>query len=524
MPRSELIELAVADLGPIGRARVEFGPGFNVLTGETGAGKTLLVGALSLCLGDGDSRQSRSDHMRVSAVFRAGGREVALSRELVGGRLRGAIDEMASSAEGLRARASELIIIHGQHDSLRLRSRAEALRLVDAFGAIDGHELSEVRASIEDLESRRARFGGDADTRLREIEFLKFQISDIDRVAPLSADELAETLDALAELVSLREHRDELMAAIDRLDGDGDETILVQLSQAIRQIPDAGRFAEAHRRLGEMATEAREIVRELSGEAASLELDESAIARLDERASELQALARKYGGTLESALATRSQLADDLTDRESAVDLLASVDHDLVVLRQREEALAARLLAERTEAARAFSSAVVGQLPRVALPGAQFEVAVGGVDGSSVEILFSANPGFAPGPVQALASGGELSRLLLAISLETVSDGVVAVFDEVDAGIGGSVAQQIGDCLAELAARQQVIVVTHLASVAARADRHFVVDKEVGELSSVSTVREVRGEERVSEIARMLAGESELRESRALAERLLTGL
>ncbi|HQU00531.1 MAG TPA: hypothetical protein PLG60_08510, partial [Acidimicrobiales bacterium] len=161
------------------------------------------------------------------------------------------------------------------------------------------------------------------------------------------------------------------------------------------------------------------------------------------------------------------------------------------------------------------------QLPRVALPNASVRFVAAGDDGSDAQILFSANPGQPEGPLATLASGGELSRVLLAISLETAHSDVVAVFDEIDAGIGGQVAQQIGECLAELATRQQVLAVTHLASVASRANHHFVVDKSIVNGVTSTTVRKLTAEERVNEIARMLSG-SQTDESRALATQLLS--
>ena len=212
-----------------------------------------------------------------------------------------------------------------------------------------------------------------------------------------------------------------------------------------------------------------------------------------------------------------------MVEREHESESLEHLDSQLVDCLALEEQLSVALLKVRREAAGRFSAAVQQQFSRVALMNATFEATCGGTDGSQVEFCFAPNPGHAAGPLHQIASGGELSRVLLAMSLVTVADDVVVIFDEIDAGVGGSVAQQIGECLQELSRAQQVIVVTHLASVAARADRHFVIEKMMTEGSTMTTVREVSGESRVSEIARMLAGESELRESRALAERLLAG-
>jgi DNA repair protein RecN (Recombination protein N) len=524
MPRAELLELSAEGLGPIGSARIEFGPGFNVLTGETGGGKTLLVGALNLCVGGSDGRTSRGPGMRTVAVFRDGDGEVALGRQIVaGGRLRGTIDEAPTSAEGLRARAGNLVAIHGQHDSMRLRSRSEALRLLDGHGGIDDRALREVRRRRRLIDEQRSGFGGDPAQREREVEFLRFQLDEFDRVAPSSPDELDNVLEELRELTEIRENHRDLMAAVDEMEGDDEESVLARWSRAIRGVPDVGAVGAARRRLSDMVGEARDLVRDIGRAIESAQVDEAEFGRLEVRVAELQALSRKHGGTLPEALARREEMAKDLAAREQAAAELATADEELERLATQEAELGAELLEARCEAAQSLATAVGANFARVALEGASLVVAVGGPDGSDVELLFSSSAELEPGPIQSLASGGELSRVMLALSLESVADGVVAVFDEVDAGVGGAVAQQIGECLAELAKEQQVIAVTHLASVAARASHHFVVERSSHGGVSSTTVREVEGEDRVAEVARMLAGERDLKESRALAERLLTG-
>jgi DNA repair protein RecN (Recombination protein N) len=199
----------------------------------------------------------------------------------------------------------------------------------------------------------------------------------------------------------------------------------------------------------------------------------------------------------------------------------ASLDDEIDALNARVAALAETALRERTAAAASLSAAVMAQLSRVALAHARIRFVVDGEDGAEAQILFTPNPGQPEGPLQALASGGELSRVLLAISLESAHEDVVAVFDEVDAGVGGQVAQQIGECLRELGQTQQVLAVTHLASVAAKADHHFVIEKLIGRNDVSTSVRALSGDERVEEIARMLAGDAITVESRALARQML---
>ena len=523
MPDTQLVALHAMGLGPIDDAKIEFGPGFNVLTGETGAGKTLLIGALNLCLGTNETRGARPEStVRVAALFASGGREIALSREASSsGRLRASLNGLTTNAESLRELASTHIVIHGQHDSLRLRNRGEAAQLIDRFGTIDDSVLRRVRSEIRGVEIRRERFGGDAGSREREIEFLRFQLDEIARVNPCSPNELNEALEQLVELTSIRDHAVDVSSSIDQLDGEDDDAILVRLAQAAGLLPLDGLFVTLRDRLLTVVQEAREIVHDIRRASDSADVSSERFSELEARVLALQTLTRKYGGSLEKVLERQNEMLEELQLRESEIDDLAGSDAELEQLRSREAALCSELLVLRQRAATQFADAVAGQFDRVALSGAQLDVQVHGDDGSQIEFQFSPNPGRSAGPLQQLASGGELSRVLLAISLVTVADNVVAVFDEIDSGVGGSVAQQIGECLAELAKRQQVIVVTHLASIAARADRHFVVEKSTLNGVSQTSAREVIGEDRVSEVARMLAGESQQLESRALALRLL---
>jgi DNA repair protein RecN (Recombination protein N) len=201
--------------------------------------------------------------------------------------------------------------------------------------------------------------------------------------------------------------------------------------------------------------------------------------------------------------------------------LLADLDARIDELLAQRAALSEVVRRARESASEELTRRVRRQLPRVALPHATVRFVVAGDDGSDAQLLFAPNPGWPEGPLQALASGGELSRVLLALSLETADDDVVAVFDEIDAGVSGQVAQQIGECLREVGGIQQVIAVTHLASVAAKAAHHFVIEKTVHDATTTTRVRRVSGDERVREIARMLAGDAISEEADALARRLL---
>ncbi|MGD0691471.1 MAG: AAA family ATPase [Acidimicrobiales bacterium] len=524
MPKSQLLELYAHGLGVIEEARLEFGPGFNVLTGETGAGKTLLLGALDLCLGgDGSvTRAAIAADMRAAAVFDVNGeREVVLTRESgASGRLRSAVDGASSSAEALRAMAGDLIVIHGQHDSLTLRNRGEALRLIDAKGAVSVAALTEARRALLDAQRERTSLGGDAEERARELDFVEFQIAELALAAIRSDAELDETLEELTRLTQLRDGQTALVEVLDTLDADGDSAVLAQFARAISRLPTGEAYDGARGLLRDALEQSREAVHDLAALSEPESFDAASLKELEDRATVLQALARKYG-SLAAALTTLDELRARQVALGEAAARTETLDVEIDVLSVRVAALADVALRERTAAAAVLSAAVSSQLSRVALAHAELRFVVAGEDGAEAQILFTPNPGQPEGPLQSLASGGELSRVLLAVSLESAHEDVVAVFDEIDAGVGGQVAQQIGECLRELGQNQQVLAVTHLASVAAKADHHFVIEKQIGRSDANASVRAISGDERVEEIARMLAGDAITVESRALARQML---
>ncbi len=526
MPRARLLEIHARDLGVIDEATVELAPGFTVVTGETGAGKTLLVGALALSLGletDG-ARYALGPATRAVALFETDGREIALAREVSGsGRLRASVDGAPASAEALRTLAAGLVEIHGQHDSLRLRSSEAVVALVDRAGGIDASALAAAREELARLRHERDALGGDPVERARRLEYVEFQLAEFDAVAPSGPTELDEVLTELTRLSELRDGQGALAEALALFDGDGDDTALGAFARGLARLPEGAAYRPARDALDEALVAAREAVRDLAALHDPEAVDEARLGALEERARVLSVLTRKHAGTLADALTLREALVRERVELASAGARLSELDGQIAAAEGVVAQRAAEVRARRDSAAESLSAAVAAQMSRVALAGARLRFVVDGEDGSRAAILFGANEGRPLGPLDALASGGELSRVLLAISLEATDESAVAVFDEIDAGLGGLVAQQIGECLAELATRQQVLAVTHLASVAARADRHYVIDKRAHEGRATTTVREVIGEERVEEIARMLAGEAGVEESRALARRLLGG-
>jgi DNA repair protein RecN (Recombination protein N) len=304
-------------------------------------------------------------------------------------------------------------------------------------------------------------------------------------------------------------------------DGDAEDAALANYARALSRLPDGSAYDGVRDALKGSLVQAQEALHELAALADPDAFDPKTLGELNLRADTLQQIARKYGGTLATAISMSADLRAQYERLRRDVARLDGLDQEIHDLEEREARAASAVRARREEAATALTGSVRGQLARVALANASLRFVVEGEDGADVQILFAPNPGLPEGPLSALASGGELSRVLLALSLESDDDDVVAVFDEVDAGLGGQVAQQIGECLYEVGRHQQVLAVTHLASVAARADHHFLIEKTIEGGVTHTTVRTLSGEDRVREVARMLAGDDLTAESRALAQQLL---
>ncbi len=524
MPRVQLHELYARHIGVIEEARVGFGPGFNVITGETGAGKTLLLGALELSLGaeSPSGRFALQSDSKTAALFESEGVERVLGRDTTAtGRLRSSLDGAPTSAEALRELAGSLVVIQGQHDYLTLRNRSNVLRLLDDAGSIDTAQLNHLRLQLHDALDLRLRLGGDEASRQREIDYLDHVVNEITSAKIAGPDELDETLAELLRVEHLIDSLGTVTAVIEGLDGEDDDASLSRTAQLVDSLPTADPFGALRGELFGFLAESRDAVARLRELVNPDMIDFERRASLTERVGELRQLVRKYGGSLSEVLKLALESAERIAEMRSDAERFVSIEGEILRLQAAEREESRRVRKEREFAAVTLTNAIRQQLPRVALPQASLRFDVDGVDGSEAQILFQPNPGMPEGPLQSLASGGELSRVLLAIALETNQEGLVSVFDEIDAGVGGEVAQQIGSCLAQLGHKQQVIAVTHLASVAAKATHHFVIAKSSDGNRTTTTVVEVSGEARVGEIARMLAGDAESQEALELARRLL---
>jgi len=554
-----LIELRIRDFLVIEDLSVGFGPGLVALTGETGAGKSILAGALGLLLGDrasADAVRSGADRARVEGVFdlsdsasagahleEAGltseGALLILRREVAAaGRSRAWVNGSPVTATQLSQLGAFLADLHGQHEHQRLLRRSEQRALLDAFAGAGtvGREVAKAhRAWTVAVHARDERLA-----RLRELEgradFLRFQIQEIDALAP--DPERDGGLDSESRRL---EHAEELSGQAERLGRllyAGDKALADQVADAVRELERLARLDPDLQALLETLTSAKhgltEVGRDLGSYASRIDHDPGRLEEVRRRLHGLSRLQRKYGGTLGDVIATRESLGAELSELENADVAVQDAEAAIAQAHQALLAAADELSRLRDRAARELSKAVQALLPELGLPGATFqillerqpELGIGGAE--TVEFRATLNPGFDPTPLARAASGGELSRVMLALKavLVDVDPVPTLVFDEVDAGVGGAVATQVAGLLARIATQRQVFVITHLAQVASRATAHYRVEKgpggKVRGLAS-SHVRRLEGDERIAEVARMLGGDPESAASRAHAQELLVG-
>jgi DNA repair protein RecN (Recombination protein N) len=566
--------LQLTSLGVIDSAEIELGPGFSVITGETGAGKTMVVTALGLLRGDradlGLVRRG-AEQARVEAsialppnsaaarsVAEAGGRvddsdDSADSADSAGGvvvigRVLSAQGRSRAIAGGATVPAAllaeitdELVAVHGQSDQHRLLRPAEQRAALDRFA---GEPLTAalaayvpVHARWREAQQRLHELRTHAQERARELDVLQHGVGEIDAVEPAPGEDATLLSDEgrLAHAESLAAAAENAHAAL-AAEADGQAGAARDLvASAVAALSDvAGHDEELDAlavRVNEVVILLDEVAADLSGYAGSVDLDPERLAAVQSRRAELAGLQRKYGPTLDDVLAwadtSRTRLAE-LGDDDAVVDELAA---EVERLEPRVRQLAADLSTVRDEAASRLSGLVDAELAQLSMPSAHLEArvttdddAVPGPHGlDEVELLFSANSGSGLRPLNKGASGGELSRLMLALEVVLADRSTVPtlVFDEVDAGIGGRAAVEVGRRLARLAEHAQVIAVTHLPQVAAFADHHFVVDKDDDGAVTRSSVVRLGDADRVDELARMLAGQDESASAQAHARELL---
>ncbi|MCY3950739.1 MAG: DNA repair protein RecN [Acidimicrobiaceae bacterium] len=520
-----LVELAVHDLGVISHADLVLGAGMTALTGETGAGKTLVVQAVQLLMGGrADPAMVRAGAVEAVVEGRfvqADGSERVLRRVIpAAGRSRAYVDGGMASAAELAEFGSGLVDLHGQHQHqslLRSRTQREAL---DRWGGIDVRPLAAARAELRALTENLAALGGDARARAQEIDLLRYQADEIASAQLDDPDELSWIVEREDLLADAATHLADGHAARQALSGD--EGAIDRLGAAVALLASRKAFALVSGRLGAVAAELDDTVEQLRGVLETIEDDPQALADVRARHQLLRELTRKYGDTLADVRAFGAQAAERLSQLERHTELAAELEAGIEAAQRHVEAEAHVVAAARRAAAPGLAAAVSEHLTSLALAGGTLEVSVtGDAPSDSVELLFSANRGAPPGPLSKVASGGELARVMLALRLVLTAGPPSLVFDEVDAGIGGETALAVGRALGSLAGQHQVLVVTHLPQVAAFAHHQVAVRKTDDGNAVASDLVAVTGPDRVSELARMLAGQPAWASGRQHATELL---
>ena len=506
-----IAELVVRDLGIFTDTRLVLGPGFTALTGETGAGKSLVVGALQLLLGaraDASVVRQGATEATVDGRFVADdGTETVLSRVVpADGRSRAYVNGRPVTVAELAEHGGRLVDLHGQHGHQQLLKPAEQRSALDRFAGVDLTDLEAARDEIRAVDRALAELGGDERTRARELDLLRYQLDELDAAAlddPDEDDRLDEEEDLLADAVAHREVADGTAEALV-----GDEGLHDRLQTALGGLVDRAPFADVLSRLRAAAAELSEAAHDLRAVAESIADDPERLDEIRRRRQLLAELRRKYGDSLAEVLDERGRIRARLDEIESHDERAAALDARRRAAEKAERAAAAVVAKARRAAAPALAGGVQERLRALAMPNALVEVSVSGDDpADDVSILLAANPGSDPQPMAKVASGGELSRATLALRLELTAGPPSLVFDEVDAGIGGEAAWAVARSLQTLAERHQILVVTHLPQVAAFADQQIRVSKRTdGDTTEAATI-ELEDEARVEEIARMLSGQ-----------------
>jgi DNA repair protein RecN (Recombination protein N) len=541
-----LAELSIDDLVLIARARLQFAAGLNVITGETGAGKTLLAQAIGLLLGqkgDEDLIRPGASRALVQALFESGDESLAVARELPrGGRSRAHLDGLLSSAAAIEEALRTRIAFYGELEHTRLLQLERQLDILDAaepqviapLAAEYGAAFAKAQGRARELDRLREE-GRD---RAREIDLLEFQVDEIEaaQVEPGEDGRVAQERERLRHAGKLLER---VGGALSLLSGDRESAALDGLRAAQRLLSEASALDPTldvlAGRTDALSAEAEDVAISLRDYVDALDADPAHRDALELRHDKLQALKRKYGGSADEVLTYLAEAQERLAALHQFEADEGELATGVAVAQAAAVAAAGRLSEARERVTPGFARRVAEELRELAMPHATFAVelrrrgegwdALGARGAEDAEFLFSANPGVPPRPLRDTASGGELSRAVLAMrSIVTLGHDVeTLIFDEVDTGIGGVTATALGERLARLAATTQIICITHLPQVVAYADRHFAIAKQTDAVAGTTEtlVSELDGGARVDEICRMLGTAPDDQAARRHAEQLL---
>ncbi len=557
-----LLELRVENYAVIDSVVVEFAPGLNLLTGETGAGKSILIDALALLLGEKASTdviRHGSEKAVVGGTFEVAGKKVAeilqsngiddegqeliVRREVVsGGRGRVFVNNQPATVSVLRQLAPYLAAIHAQNESILAFNAAARLALLDSFCGSDLRPVAETHAKWKSLLERIASLESEEEDRLRQVDLWSFQKKEIEE-ARLEPGEDVRLETEKRVLANAEKIYSAAMSAYDAL-YEGNASAAASISAASRQLAEVarfdGKFQETLAALETARITVEDIGARLRDYCGAIDASPERLAEVEDRLASLDRLKRKYGKSLDEVAAYGAEVARKLHELENKDEVVRQLRSELSVAAKAYLHAAQALSKKRFEAARKLEKLLEREINDLAMQ-AQFKIEIGGseeegkwsaVGFDSVAYLIAANAGEALGPVEQIASGGELSRVMLALKA-TVEAGQKSgasknrehqrtlVFDEIDSGIGGRAAEAVGKKLKSLAATSQVLCVTHLPQIAAFAEHHYVVEKCELEGRTRTSIRRLGPPERKEEVARMLSGAKLTETSRKHAEQML---
>ena len=546
-----LRQLAIRDVVLVDRLEIDFEPGLGVLTGETGAGKSILLDALGLALGaraeaglvragqEGASVSAEFDltagHPAVGLLAEQGievdpGEPLLVRRTLkADGGSRAFVGGAAVPAAVLREVGALAVEIHGQHDDRGLLNPRGHRSLLDKFGGLDCAPVEQAWAEVTRIEAELAQARAEAASAERDRDYLAHASAEIEALSPEPGEETRLAEERAAMQAGLK--AGESLTGLDDLIG-GADGAMAQLRQAARKIErgaaDHPLLAEALASLDRALIESAEAEERIARAADALSFDPARLEATEARLFDIRGLARKHRVEPDALAGLGAQMRAQLAAIEAGGERIAALDQALQAARQAYSKAADDLGKQRQAAAQRLDAAVAGELGPLKLDSARFRTGIGqgeaGPSGTDrVEFEVSTNPGAPFGPLTRIASGGELSRFILALKVALAEAGSAAtmIFDEVDRGVGGAVASAIGERLARLSRDSQVLVVTHSPQVAARATHHYRIEKTHGPDGTRTTVKRLDQTERREEIARMLSGAAVTEEARAQAAKLM---
>lgn len=534
-----LRRLSVENYALIDKLDIEFAPGLNIITGETGAGKSILLGALSLvlgCRGDVGAIKDDGRNCVIEAEFGIDGYDlrevleamdadyepVTVIRRIItpAGKSRAYVNDVPVQLAALKEIGVRLIDIHSQHQTLLLSDSRFQIRTVDSAA---GHDAllagyRDVYGRLRTGERELAELCRRADDNRKDLDYITFQLNQLHE-ARLTDGEQEELEQTLGELTHASEIKETLLYGAEALDGDDDSCVLIRLKSLELSV---GRLQGFYGPAGEYATrlrsailELKDLSRELSSEGERIEADDSRLGQIRQRLDMLYALQQKHKvSSVGELLALQRDYEEQLRNIEGFDEAIRTLSQLIETLKTEAGALAAQLTQNRLKAAPGIEKYIGDTLSRLGMPAAQLRIEISpaealGADGAdAVRFLFTANRNMPLQPIEKVASGGEMSRLMLGLKALAANHAKLPsiIFDEIDTGVSGQIADKMGEIMVALAGRLQLINITHLPQVASKGDHHFFVYKVEEPDTTATRIRKLEGEERVGEIAKMLSG------------------